>query len=355
MAEDARVNPDQESIAEREARRFREKFQAKARISIVGFSGAGKSSLFNRILGRTVSEEPAGGMKGTTASRPEETQGFIIVDCPGYGAGSVTAPDVVLKQTMDPHLVLQVLNGGEAVHDADVALYRVLSRHVKTIVVLNKIDILDATELTEAEDSVLSKLAVPTDMFIPVSARTGARVEKLVRLIVSLLPSGAKEGFLSKLEGHLTVKSEETERIVNYYAGSAAVVGLSPIPFSDLVALFPLQVAMTLHVALIYGHGDLPAKDAAGLVAGSLGTSFVFRYAARQAVKFVPFLGSAVGAVTAFASIQAYGRTISWWFASGMKAPRESLSEYFKKEYARAEVEAKKMDFSKLKREREGK
>jgi uncharacterized protein (DUF697 family)/predicted GTPase len=355
VADEQKVDPDQEKIAEQEAERVRAQTKVKARTAIVGFSGAGKSSLFNAILGRPVSDEPAGGVKGTTHARPEELKGFILVDCPGYGAASMKAPDIILKETMDPHLVLMVLNGGEAIHDPDTALYRVLSKHVKTIVALNKVDILDASERAQMEAAVLVRLGVPHELFRCVSARTGYGVDDLVRLMLSHLPSNVRLGFLGTLEGHLSVKSEEATRIVNYYATSGAILGLSPIPFSDFLALFPLQVAMTLQIALLYGHGELPAREAAGLVSGSLGTSFAFKFAARQVSKFIPWLGSAVGAATAWSSMQAYGRTITWWFASGMKLPREALSEYFRNEFSRAETEARNIDFSKLKQEREGK
>ena len=58
---------------------------------------------------------------------------MIFVDCPGYGASNLKPPEVILRETRDPHLVLLILNGGETVHDQDVALYKVLASHVKTV------------------------------------------------------------------------------------------------------------------------------------------------------------------------------------------------------------------------------
>lgn len=355
MADDVKLNPEQERLAKQEAEKVRESLKVKARIALVGFSGAGKSSLFNAILGRPVAEEPAGGVKGTTRARPEEHQGFILVDCPGYGAANMKPPEIILRETMDPHLVVQIVNGATGLHDQDVALHRVLSRHVKTLVVLNKIDILDAQERGEAESAVLAKMGVLRQQFLAVSARTGAGIEELVRTMVSNLPSGAREGFLGQLEGHLSVKADEAKRVIDYYSYAGAAVGLSPIPFSDIIALFPIQVAMTVHVAIIYGHGDLEYPEAAKLVTGSLGVSTAVRYAVRQIAKLIPGWGSALGAGAAYASIQAYGKAITWYFSTGMKAPREALHEYFKAEYAKAEVEARKVDFSKMKPQQEAK
>lgn len=351
VAEEPKLDPEQERKAQAEAERIREQLKIKARIAIVGFSGAGKSSLFNAILGRPVAEEPAGGVKGTTRARPEEHQGFILVDCPGYGAANMKPPEIILRETMDPHLVVQIVNGATGLTDQDVALYKVLAKHVKTIVVLNKIDILDAQERAESEGAVLARTGVLRKDFLPASARTGAGVEELVRTMTASLPSGAREGFLGRLEGHLSVKADEAKRIIDYYSYGAAAVGASPIPLSDIIALFPMQVAMTLHVGTIYGHGDLPTQDAAKLVSGAMGTGFVARYVLRQITKIIPGFGSAVGAVTAYAAIQAYGRAITWYFSTGMKAPREALADYFKSEYSKAEAEARKVDFTKVRQQ----
>ena len=351
MADDVKLDPERERVARQEAEKVREAAKVKARIALVGFSGAGKSSLFNAILGRPVSEEPAGGVKGTTRARPEEHQGFILVDCPGYGAANMKPPEIILRETMDPHIVIQIVNGATGLMDQDIALYRVLSRHVKTIVVLNKIDILDPQERGEAESAVLAKMGVLRQQFLSVSARTGAGVEDLVRAMVAVLPSGTREGFLGQLEGHLTVKADEAKRVIDYYAAGGAVMGLAPIPFTDFIGLFPLNVAMTVHVALIYGHGDLDYLEASKLVSGSIGSGFVAKYAIRQILKVVPGLGSAIGAATMWTSIQAYGRAITWWFSTGKKAPREALHEYFKAEYAKAEAEARKVDFSKIRQQ----
>ena len=351
MADADKLDPEQERVAREQAEKIRAQLNVKARIALVGFSGAGKSSLFNAILGRPVSEEPAGGVKGTTRARPEEHKGFILVDCPGYGAANMKPPEIILRETMDPHVVVQILNGAEGLHDQDIALYRVLSRHVKTVVALNKIDILDPQERAESESAALAKMGVLRQHFISVSARSGSGVEELVRMVLANLPSGAREGFLGQLEGHLSVKGDEAKRVIDNYSFGGAAVGLSPIPFSDMIAVYGMLVAMTLHVGTIYGHGDLSATDAARLVSGAVGTGWLARFAVRQIVKWIPGVGQVLGAAAAFASVQAYGRAITNYFSTGMKAPKEKLHEYFKAEYAKAEAEARKMDFTKMRQQ----
>lgn len=342
-----------ESRVQEEVSRVRNLLRTRPRIALVGFTGAGKSTLFNAILGRNLAESAAGGVRGTLVGQAEEKEGLIFVDCPGYGAANLRPPEVILQETKDPHLVLLVLNGGETVHEQDVALYKVLASHVRTIVALNKVDVLDPEEIEEIQQEVKDRLGVPSERFIAVSARTGHNVDELVKLMTSVLPAGAREGFLGSLEGRLELKSQEALRIVNFYAGSGAVLGLTPIPMADLIALYPLQAAMTIHVGQIYGHGDLPTRDVLTLVTGAFGAAFAMKLAMRQLFKFIPILGSAVGAVTAFASIQAYGRTIIYWFETGMKLPKESLREYFNSQYEKAEQEARKMDFEQLKKQRE--
>src|SRR5207248_2338674 len=125
------------------------------------------------------------------------------------------------------------------------------------------------------------------------------------------------------------------KRVIDYYSYGGVAVGLSPIPFSDLIAVYGMLVAMTIHVGVIYGHGDLSAVDAARLVSGAVGSGWLARFAVRQIVKWIPGIGQALGAAAAFASIQGYGRAITRYFSTGEKASRETLHEYFKQEYAK--------------------
>ncbi|GAA9226341.1 hypothetical protein Taiwan904_11710 [Helicobacter pylori] len=92
---------------------------------------------------------------------------------------------------------------------------------------------------------------------------------------------------------------DESKTIIHVAAGAAGAAGLIPIPFSDVLAIAPIQAGMIYKMNDAFGM-DLDKSVGASLVAGLLGVTAVAqvgRTLVNGLLKFIPGVGSVVGAV----------------------------------------------------------
>ena len=100
------------------------------------------------------------------------------------------------------------------------------------------------------------------------------------------------------------------------FSAVSGVVALQPIPLADLPILATLQ---SLMVGMIIHTTGRPVTlklvgEFLGALGLSVGAGFVFREAARAAVKIVPFWGSAVSGFVAGAGTYGIGRAAIAYF-----------------------------------------
>jgi len=98
--------------------------------------------------------------------------------------------------------------------------------------------------------------------------------------------------------------------LLKSFSAVCGVIGLQPIPLADLPVLVTLQ---SLMVSMIIHTTGRPVTlklvgEFLGALGLSVGAGFVFREAARAAVKIVPFWGNAVSGFVAGAGTYAIGR-----------------------------------------------
>jgi uncharacterized protein (DUF697 family) len=99
---------------------------------------------------------------------------------------------------------------------------------------------------------------------------------------------------------------------------------------------------MAHHLGQIYGQ-EMTAERMRELAA-AVGVGMVARTLARQAVKFIPIVGSAVGATIAAASTYALGRALCYYFEAvceGHVPAPELLRQYYHEQYTAAEKQWK--------------
>ncbi|MFZ5472121.1 MAG: YcjF family protein [Myxococcota bacterium] len=122
--------------------------------------------------------------------------------------------------------------------------------------------------------------------------------------------------------------------VINMSAYACAVVAVSPVPFSDALLMLPIQSAMAVTVAHVYGRrlSQAAAKDLLVELGTVAGASFL----ARQGIKAIlPVFGALLTVPAAFAANWAIGRMAIEYF----KRP-DATREYLGQVYAEAKREA---------------
>jgi small GTP-binding protein len=296
--------------------------EAAAKLAIVGPVNSGKSTLFNLIEGKEVSEVSP--VPGTTKTAIEQKVGpFVLVDTPGFGeVGGVDRANVAGQSAQTADAVLLLLDAGAGLRQGDADLLHYLQGLRRPVVVaLNKIDLLGKdAEKVAADASQRLGTAV-----IPISAKKGTNVaEGLLPALVDAMPdlAVAMGRELPKVRRAMANKIVKQSSILN------TAVGAEPIPFIDIPVLLATQSRMVLRVAAIYGE-PFTAKHAKELISTIAG-GLAFRFLAQQGAKLVPTGGWAVAAGIAALGTWSIGQVAIEYFESGKRLSRQQLRDTYK-------------------------
>ncbi|GAA7339416.1 hypothetical protein HpCK65_04160 [Helicobacter pylori] len=104
-----------------------------------------------------------------------------------------------------------------------------------------------------------------------------------------------------KIQERKQAMIEECKTIIHVASGAAGTAGLIPIPFSDALAIAPIQAGMIYKMNDAFGM-DLEESVAASLITGLLGVTAVAqvgRTLVNGLLKFIPVVGSVAGSATA--------------------------------------------------------
>ncbi|GAA7070686.1 DUF697 domain-containing protein [Helicobacter pylori] len=104
-----------------------------------------------------------------------------------------------------------------------------------------------------------------------------------------------------KIQERKQAMIEECKTIIHVASGTAGVAGLIPIPFSDALAIAPIQAGMIYKMNDAFGM-DLDKSVGTSLVAGLLSVTAVVqvgRTLVNGFLKFIPVVGSVAGGATA--------------------------------------------------------
>ncbi len=170
--------------------------------------------------------------------------------------------------------------------------------------------------------------------------------EYLKETLLRLLPGAYRQTLLRLKEATDTLKDvhlRHAEPVILGYSTMAATAGAVPIPFVDMIIIPGIQARMAQHLGKLYGQpmNNERFKE----IAAAVGVGLVSRQLARQATKFIPMVGSAIGAAVGGASTYALGRALCYYFQAvceGHVPSADTLKAYYQEQYAAAEHKWKK-------------
>lgn len=177
-------------------------------IAFSGKSNVGKSSLINRLLGRT--RTPVARVSGTPGKTQEINfyrvrvgdaadgdREFFLVDLPGYGFAQVPlAVRAKWKPLMESYLggsdelkgVVQLIDARHGPSAEDRKMVRYLANlGLPALFVLTKVDKLGKRERAPQLEKLIGELGVDAEQVLPFSAKTGEGREELLESLAGLL------------------------------------------------------------------------------------------------------------------------------------------------------------------------
>ncbi|WP_367695571.1 GTPase family protein [Helicobacter pylori] len=309
------------------------KEKPKMNVLLMGATGVGKSSLINALFGKEIAKAGVG--KPITQHLEkyvDEEKDLILWDTKGIEAADYHDTMQSIKKEMEDSF--KTLDEKEAIDVAYLCVKETYSRvqerellsfaknwNIPTIVVFTNTQyeagdafVKETKEIIDEEwgfkGFVKAYVRVNSVAFsfrglkVPVEG-----LEELVAETKKYLSDAEKNKrrhFLSiqkvKIqERKQAMMIEECKTIIHVASGAAGAAGLIPIPFSDALAIAPIQAGMIYKMNDAFGM-DLEESVAASLIAGLLSVTAVAqvgRTLVNGFLKFIPVVGSVAGGATA--------------------------------------------------------
>jgi GTP-binding protein Era len=296
----------------------------KRRIAVVGPANVGKSTLYNRLITRREDEAEVSPVPGTTRRNQEADAGlFLVVDTPGadaVGAVGQREREIAFRAANAADLLVIVLDVAHGIKQDDKALVDDLVTLDKPyVLVLNKIDLVPQKHREEVIEAAAASLGVASGRVVDTVATEGTNVGRVVLAVARVEPEllAALARALPEYRSRLA-----WQRIVSAASG-AGVIGLTPLPFADLIPLWGIQTGLVLSLARVYGY-RITAGRAKELIA-TFGIGFLGRTLFYELVKLGGVPGWILGASVAAATTVTLGYGAMVWFAHGEKPTAEAL------------------------------
>jgi uncharacterized protein (DUF697 family)/GTP-binding protein EngB required for normal cell division len=328
--------------------------QRKPSILVVGGTGTGKSTLINLVFKREIAKTGAG-RPVTKGIDTYENDHVILYDSAGYETGEenqrtfnemikafIAGKKENLETAVD--LVWYCVSASSARFiGLDASLINALrDEDKKTVaVVITKLDIVSLEGLNALRQAIQQDCP-KTELFESTTDPNIQRERGLDALwdwSLKNLPESRKASFLAASRRVLKKKEEGEDFVLQHVAG-AALVGMSPIPFSDAPILIANQMGLLARLTFLW---DMPALEnlasgsVSGIILSNLGKSL-----AANLLKLIPGVGTLVGGVinagVASALTYAFGMAVNELCYRATKAELAGepfpLNEYFNKYFA---------------------
>jgi small GTP-binding protein len=297
----------------------------KHRVAIVGPTNVGKSTLYNQLIRSRSDRSAVSAVPGTTREAREADAGiFGVIDTPGAdaaGAVGVEEKRRALEAASQADVLVVMFDASHGVGAADQALFRELvALERPTVVGLNKIDLVRG-ERAAVIARAAGSLGIPADQMIPLSAKEGSGVERIIMAVAKTEPEivAALGEALPEYRGQLA------RATVIRAASTAAVIAITPLPMIDFIPLVAVQSAMVIALARIYAY-RMTAARARELIA-TFGLGYLGRTLFYELAKLGGPPGWLVGAAVASGTTVAIGYGAAAWFERRQRLSPAALGE----------------------------
>lgn len=295
--------------------------------AVIGHVNVGKSSTINQLLNDDVA--PVGAEPGETATinQYKYKDKIFFTDTPGLDDIKQEQSELTLQYYQDADVILFFLNAaGTVLSESERHTFEQIRKmNDNIIVVLNKIDA--AEDIQSITNYIRGHIGQAYNV-IPISSKTGEGIERLRLEILKNLEKVYKDTqFARHIHGKKN-KSAIANRWIATAASSASLVGIAPIPGSDIVPIMSIQVGLMIRLAILYDK-PISKKRAKELTVATL-TGSIGQNVFRQIVKFIPGAGSLVGAGVAGSMTLALGYSIKYIYENDLELSTESLLSLYK-------------------------
>jgi uncharacterized protein (DUF697 family)/GTPase SAR1 family protein len=293
-----------------------EALEKRGRVNIViaGKTGVGKSTLVNAVFQGNLAETGDGRpVTKTTREIKKEGIPLSIFDTRGLEISeyrnTVQELEKLLqknRKSEDPneHIHIAwvcVLEDSRRIEDAEIALVEMLDKYIPVVGVITKSTSDNGfrqkvQEYLPQARNVVRVRAIET-ILDDGYTMPAMGLDKLVELTMNLVPETQRDAFVAAQKVSVNYKLQRAHTVVAGFAVTAGGAGAIPFPFSDALAIIPVQISMLASISAVWG---LPVSATflgtlvSGAITGSAGT-IVGRAAAGALLKLMPGIGSAAG------------------------------------------------------------
>ncbi len=315
--------------------------RGQVNILIAGKTGVGKSTLVNALFQGNLAETGQG-RPVTKYTREITKQGVPVtifdtrgLEVGGYDETSAALTDLIDERNGDPdpfrhiHVAwLCISEDSRRVEDADEQLLNLIAaRQVPVIAVITKArmdggfrDVVQAL-LPKARNVV--RVRAIEEVFDDGYRLAPMGLENLAEVTSEVIPEGQRTAFAAAQKISLRLKVERAQAIIAASVTASAGMAATPLPFSDFIAIVPIQVSMLASISAAFG---LPLSQAflTTLVSSTLtgiGATISGRLIVAELVKLLPGTGTIAGGAIAAATTA----TLTTTFGSAYVAALRSL------------------------------
>jgi len=301
------------------------------RIAALGLANSGRSTLLRALIERQPARDPLHADHGQWVHLEHEGAkvDWLEIDVDDYAARAQwnaaleeQRPDLVFL-TFEPNHADGI---GQTIERATSLLADAPEQlgSLRMFPLMTHADLIgrgesDVDAARNALEAKLRDSGLVADPARAVSSISGHGLGGLSEAILLAIPEEARleaaRALTRAKEGRIRIGNE----IVQACTAVSVTVGLTPIPFSDMVLLGPLQAMMVSSLAYLSGRswGKKTVAEWLGSLGVVGGLGIGLRYSAQTIAKFVPGAGNVVSAGVAGAGTTAMGQSAIKYFLKG--------------------------------------